>query len=513
MLPRLLSLFLAVTLSHSSAIAGPVGQFAFSGDVGGPALAGSTEYDEVTQTYHMSAAGRNLWFGEDEFQFAWNIMEGDFIVRAHVEFLGEGVDPHRKLGWMVRADLDTDSVYADGTTHGSGLTSLQYRREKGGDTDQVEIPAYPDHAPYPQVLQFERRGDRLIFSAARFGEPLESVELTDLNLPDRVHVGLFLCSHNPEVVEQAAFRNVRITQPAPVDFQPYSDYIGSRLEILDVTTGHRQFLAQSDEPFEAPNWTTDGKKLIVNVSGNGPNRGILRTFDLATQTWADLNTGPQVQNNNDHVLTFDGKQLAISNHDGPDRISTLYTLPATGSDQPKRITDPAWGHSFLHGWSHDDQWLVYTANRNDQWNIFKVNVDTHEEVQLTDNEHLDDGPEFTRDGEWIYFNSTRTGRMQIWRMRTDGSGQEQVTDDAYNNWFPHISPDGSQLIMISYGDDVAPRDHPYYKHVTLRVMPIDGSKPPRVVAYIYGGQGTINVPSWSPDGTRVAFVSNTAWLD
>lgn len=98
--------------------------------------------------------------------------------------------------------------------------------------------------------------------------------------------------------------------------------------------------------------------------------------------------------------------------------------------------------------------------------------------------------------------------MQIWRMAPDGSNQEQVTNDSFNNWFPHVSPDGQSIMMISFPKEIDPADHPYYKRVYLRVMPVGGG-PPKVVAYVYGGQGTINVPSWSPDSRRLAFVSNS----
>ena len=135
------------------------------------------------------------------------------------------------------------------------------------------------------------------------------------------------------------------------------------------------------------------------------------------------------------------------------------------------------------------------------------------EINLTNAPGLDDGPEYSPDGEWIYFNSTRSGQMQIWRMRPDGSRQERVTHDHdFNDWFPHVSPDGKWIVIISYGLDVQPTEHPYYRHCYLRIMPVDGSAPPRVIAYAYGGQGTINVPSWSPDGTHVAFVSNSDTL-
>jgi len=510
---RPLTLLLMTTFTlgaaHSDHATSPVGAFQFHGDIGDPAISGSSHYDANAQTYTLSAAGKNLWEAEDEFQFAWNEMEGDFILRARFDFVGEGVDPHRKAGWMVRSDLDTGSVYADGCVHGDGLTSLQYRREKDGETSQVILENLLN-GTVPDVIQFERRGDILIFSAARYGEPLKSVELSTLDLPDRVHVGLFLCSHREDVVEQAIFRDVRIIKPAAPDFQPYRDYIGSTMEILEVFSGELTSIHSSDEPFEAPNWTTDGQTLIMNISGNGAAKGVLRTFDLATRRLKTLNTGPRVQNNNDHVLTFDGSMLAISNHTGPNRKSTIFTLPVTGSDEPTQITDPAWGDSYLHGWSPDAKWIVYTANRKNQWDIYKVNVDTKQEVQLTDNDVLDDGPEYSPDGKWIYFNSTRTGLMQIWRMRPDGSDQQQVFADKYQNWFPHISPDGKWMTVISYDADIVDAtDHPYYKHVTIRLVPTDGSAPPRIIAYVYGGQGTINVPSWSPDSRRIAFVSNS----
>src|SRR5205807_5409561 len=107
-------------------------------------------------------------------------------------------------------------------------------------------------------------------------------------------------------------------------------------------------------------------------------------------------------------------------------------------------------------------------------------------------------------------NSVRSGSMQMWRMRADGSAPEQLTSDQYNNWFPHLSPDGQWIAFLSFMKDVAPGDHPFYKHVYLRVMSTRaGGGSARVVAYVYGGQGTINVPSWSPDSRRLAFVSNT----
>jgi TolB protein len=187
--------------------------------------------------------------------------------------------------------------------------------------------------------------------------------------------------------------------------------------------------------------------------------------------------------------------------------SAIYTVPV-GGGTPKRLTPLT--PSYAHGWSPDGSTIIYTGGRNSEFDIYAMNADgSGSERNLTNSKGLDDGPEYSPDGQFIYFNSVRSGQMQIWRMKPDGSGQEQVTpDDGWNNWFPHISPDGQWMSVISFPKEVDPADHPYYKHVMLRVMPAAGG-PLRTIAYVYGGQGTINVPSWSPDNRMLAFVSNT----
>jgi Tol biopolymer transport system component len=354
------------------------------------------------------------------------------------------------------------------------------------------------------VIHLERQNGRYIMSVAQYGDTLSTTELTGVSLPDTVYVGLFVCAHNDTVTERATFNNVRLTIPAAPGLVQYRDYLGSNLEILDVASGTATIVHQYQKSFQAPNWTPDGKALIYAREGR------LYRFDLASRSVEAINTGFATRNNNDHVLSFDGRMLAISHHAVEDSgASIVYTVPASGGT-PKRVTSK--GPSYLHGWSPDGRWLVYTGQRNGDFDVYKIPAVGGDEIRLTSAPGLDDGPEFTPDGAYIYFNSARSGRMQIWRMRPDGSGQEQVTSDAFNNWFPHISPDGKWIVYIAFPPDVAADDHPFYKHVTLRLMPVSGSGKPggaRVIAYVYGGQGTINVPSWSPDGKRLAFVSNT----
>lgn len=477
----------------SSGTAQELGPFEGQLDIGG-AQPGSTTYDPEDQSFTIVGSGTNMWADRDEFRFVWKRMSGDFILRTRARLLGEGVDPHRKIGWTIRPTLDPASPHVTAAIHGDGLTSLQFRRTAGAETEQV---VSPDSAP--DVIQLERRGNRFIMSVATMGETFTSEEISDIELGNEVYVGLFVCAHNPEVLERAVFHDVRVTVPAAENFTPYRDYIGARIELLDLATRHRRVVHTGSDAMQAPNWTLDGSALIYNSGGR------LYRFDLATREPHLIDTGEIIRNNNDHVISFDGTMLGISSNSPEGEQSVVYTVPI-GGGVPKRITARA--PSYFHGWSPDGRTLVFTGGRDGAWDIYSIPSAGGEETRLTTDEGLDDGPEYTPDGEWIYFNSTRSGRMQIWRMRPDGTEQQQVTDDGFNNWFPHISPDGRWIAFLSYGPEIAPDDHPWYKHVYLRLMPVEGGEP-EVIAYVYGGQGTMNVPSWSPDSRSLAFVSNT----
>ncbi len=472
-----------------------LGLFEKHDDIGAVRKPGSVTYDSKKQEYVIEGSGTNMWGGQDEFHFVWKRMKGNFILTTKAQFIGKGVEDHRKIGWTVRSSLDSDSPHVNAAVHGDGLTSLQFRRTKAGATEELK-----SQLKGADVIELERKGNTYRMSVARFGEDFVTEQISDLTLGDEVYVGLYVCSHNKDVMEKAVFRDVRITVPVKDDFVPYRDYIGSNLEILDVESGSRRIIYSSPESLQAPNWTTDGKALIYNSGGR------LYRFDLAKEKAVVLNTDFATGNNNDHVLSFDGKMIGISHHGKEDQNkSIIYVLPVYGG-KPKRVTSK--GPSYLHGWSPDGKFLIYTGERNGEFDIYKVSAEGGEETRLTNAKGLDDGSEYTPDGKYIYFNSNRTGSMQIWRMKPDGSDQEQVTSDEYNNWFPHVSPDGKWIIYLSFSREVDSGDHPFYKKVYLRLMPFGGGKP-KIIAYLYGGQGTINVPSWSPDSKKVAFVSNT----
>jgi Tol biopolymer transport system component len=490
----LLSVFLFITTQLALAQKS-IGVFTGNADVGNPIKKGSVVYDDTEQRYVIEGAGTNMWTNHDEFQFVWQRISGDFIATARASFIGKGVEQHRKIGWIVRSSLDADAAQVSVVLHGDGLTSLQFRKSKGANVEE-----FRSEITGPDILQLERKGDTYTLAAAHFGDVFGDPKQVSIDFGNEVYVGLFVCSHNKDVLEKAMFDNVRITRPAPDNFVPYRDYIGSDLEIMDVSSGQRSIIHTASDSFQAPNWTKDGRALIFNRNGR------LYRFDLRAKQPGAIETGFATNNNNDHVLSFDGRMIAISNHSKDDgNASIIYTLPVNGG-VPRRIT--AKGPSYLHGWSPDGKYLVFTGGRDNEFDIYKIPSTGGEEINLTRSPGLDDGPEFTPDGKYIYFNSTRSGTMQIWRMKPDGTNPEQITNDEYNNWFPHISPNGKWIVFLSFLKDVNPNDHPFYKHVYIRLMPFNDAKP-RVIAYVYGGQGTINVPSWSPDSKRIAFVSNS----
>lgn len=495
----LLLLTIQITFAQS-----PVGIFENHLDIGKPKNTGEVIFNSAKQDYNLRGGGYNIWFGRDEFQYAFNRISGDFIATANFQFIGKGTNPHRKVGWMVRASADEDAAHVSAALHGDGLTAMQRRLLRGAHMRDPE-----DEIRFPkksvQIMQLERAGKMYIMRVANPGEPLQEVgRYEHAEIGDEVLIGLFISAHNETVVEEARAWNVRIEKPVAEDYNPYQKgFIGSRLEIMNVWDGNRKIILESHGRFEAPNWMPNSKQLLINEEGS------LYKVTISDGSKEKLNTGMANRNNNDHVISFDGKMLAISSHrDGlPGGGSTIYTLPLAGGE-PKLITEKT--PSYLHGWSPDGKDLVFVGQRGSTfYDIYKVGVSGGAEINLTQNNgfHVD-GCEYSPDGKYIYYNSSQTGTMQIWRMKPDGSAKEQITFDEYNDWFPHISPDGKWIVFISFPTTINPNDHPSYKRVVLRLMPTGGGVP-RVIAYLYGGQGTINVPSWSPDSKSIAFVSNT----
>ncbi len=480
----------------------PIGIFKFNRDIGSPKLAGSATYDNENQTYTIKGAGYNIWGQRDEHHYLYNKLKGDFILTANFEFVGIN-EAHRKIGWMIRASEADNSVMCGGFLHGDGLTAMQWRERKGAD---MQNPFDDIWAPkkFYQIIQIERAGKLMIMRAAHPGEPLQVISSKVLEfMPDEVLAGIVIGSHAVDVMETAKVWNVRIDQPVADSYNPGKDgWVGCRMETMNIFDGVRKVIYEKKGRFEAPNWMPDGKKLLFNMDGS------LFTIPVEGGEIAKINTGTANQLNNDHCLSFDGKMIGISYNDG--KGSNVFVLPIEGGS-PHAVTTEA--PSYLHGWAPNNKEVVYVAVRNGVkiYNIYKNSIKGGNEVVLTDNknrEHVD-GCEYSPDGKFIYYNGNKNGgTMQIWRMKPDGTGKEQLTFGENNLWFPHISPDGKWISYISFGPDIELNSHPSYKRVTLCLMPTTGGAP-RTIAYLYGGQGSFNVNSWSPDSRHIAFVSNS----
>ena len=479
-------LFMSAKLTYAAST--ELGIFLHQSDIGNVARPGSVNFDPAKSEYLIAGGGENMWFTNDAFHFVWKKVSGDFMLTADVKFIGTGGNPHRKACLLVRQSLKPGSVYADVALHGSGLTALQYRDTPNGPTHEIQ-----SNISAPARMRIEKRGDYISMRLAAAGEDLKPAG-GYLRIPfkGKFYVGLGVCAHDKKAIEQAVFSNVELKPVStPANAQPVLE---STLEMVAVASTDRSVVYRMRDHFEAPNWSRDGKIFLFN--GNG------RIYKLPVTggTPELLDTGSQIHCNNDHGISPDGTQLAISDQtkDGKSRI---YILPVSGGT-PRLVTPLA--PSYWHGWSPDGKMLAYCAERNGQFGISTIPVDGGEETRLTTAPGLDDGPDYSPDGKYIYFNSDRTGKMQIWRMEPDGSEQEQITSDDYNNWFAHPSPNGQWMVFLSYAKDVT--GHPPNKDVLIRLMSLSDRKI-QVLAKLFGGQGTINVPSWSPDSQNVAFVS------
>ena len=484
-----------IAIPMVEAQARPLGVFEDHQDVGTVLHPGSATFDAESGTYTITGSGENMWFGSDDFQFVWKKMSGDVAISADIAFEGEGGNPHRKAVLMIRQSLDGKSPAVDIARHGVGLTSLQFRLTPGADDREVQ-----SNVNGPMRMRLEKRGDYFYaFVSGKDGKLKPAGASIKLQLHGDFYVGLGVCAHDKDATATAKFSNVKVEALAASTAKPV---LWSTLETVPIASGDRRVEYVAQAHFEAPNWSRDGAYFLFNQDGR-----IEQLFMESTRPWP-VDTGDEVHCNNDHGISPDGTMVAISDSTATGK-SLVYTLP-NGGGTPTRMT--ATGPSYWHGWSPDNKTLAFVGQRTvdgkEDFDIYTIPVTGGEEMRLTTAPGLDDGPEYSPDGEWIYFNSERTGHMQIWRMHADGSGQEQFLTTERNDWFPHISPDGKWMVYVSYEPGVS--GHPADKDVEIMLVSL-ADKRAKVLATLFGGQGTMNVPSWSPDSTKVAFVSYE-WL-
>lgn len=301
-----------------------------------------------------------------------------------------------------------------------------------------------------------------------------------------------------------------VAQQPPAAERPRPRY-ESRVMIHDLARKSATEVHRGEGVWEAPNWSRDGRFLLVNSDG--------RLYRVAVDRAAPpepLRVDPTLRCNNDHDYSPDGKLLAISASSPASRQSQIYVANADGSDH--RLVVSA-APSYFHGWSPDGRYLSFVANRDGrQFDLYRVPATGGAEERLTSDPAADDGPDYSPDGKWIFFNSDRGGGWNIWRMPADGAGAgdakaERLTADPLEDWFPHPSPDGKTLVFLSFPAGTTGHNDRTLR-IQLRILPLAGDRlpggQPQTVVEISGGQGTINVNSWAPDSTRFAYVTYEA---
>jgi len=473
--------------------AGALGVFEEQADVGKVNPPGTAKFE--SGVYTVSAPGANMWSREDAFHFVWKKLSGDAALTADITFgASQNPDPHRKAVLIFRQTLNADSVYVDAAQHGSGLMGLQYRREPGATTQDIELST----EQLPQRLKLVKHGDAFTMYVSNHGEPLHPVGASiKLHLNEPFYAGIGVCSHNKDVVETAMFKNVEL-KALPRDTSAAKPAHYSTLQTVGIEENFRRALVVATGParMEAPNWSKDGKTLIFNQDGK------IWSIPAEGGNASVVNTGEATKCTGSHGLSPDGKLLAIS-CSMPEKPETrVYIVPAAGGT-PKLLTENPW--SYFHGWSPDGKTVAFTRpDHKGGGNIFAIPVEGGAEKALTAGSGISDDPDYSADGKWIYFNSDRGGSMQIWKMRPDGSGAEQVTSDEYGNWTPHPSPDGQSILMLSYPKGV--KGHPTDTDIAFRVLDVASGKI-RTVVEVMGGAGSDNTPNWAPDGKHFAFVS------
>ncbi len=470
--------------------------FEANGDVGITPAKGKVDVDPIKAEYRVTGGGANIWGAVDAFQFAYKKMSGDIVMTADIHFVGTGAVAHRKAALMIRQSLDAGSAYADVAIHGDGLTSLQFRPTADAPTAEIR-----SELKGPVRIRIERRGNTFTMAAGNPGEELKPAGPATVVLQDPVYVGLAVSSHDANILETAIFTNVQVEPIAP------RPRFSSKVTIFDLKTKAMKTVYQLNEIVEAPNWSRDGKFLLVNSRGR-----ILRIpVDGPAGEPEPLKVDAALRCNNDHDLSKDGRLLAISCSTATSRGSQVYVAMADGSGA--RLIAPT-VPSYFHGWSPDGKYLAFVGQRNGVYNLFRVPVNGGEEERLTSKPPYDDGPDYSPDGKWIYFNSNRSGNWDVWRVPATGGGPddakaEQVTKDDLEDWFPHPSPNGKHILVFSFPKGTKGHND-RMEGVQLRLMAMSGDKvksvKPQTLATFFGGQGTINVNSWSPDSKRFAFV-------
>ena len=478
-------------------------------DIGAVTVAGSAGAADGVFTLKGTL---DIWGTNDGFHFAWQPVQGDVVLVARVTGMDNpGKVDHAKASLCLRESLDGGSRCVTQCITPVDGTQFTYR----ATTNEKAVRIYPDAVtPKPSVpkgafpcwLKLVRRGNEFSGYESLDGETWLLTGTIKLDLKADAFIGIASSSHTKDTLTTSVFDHVKLSKPGVGAGMQRAKNRLSQLTTIGIDGSDKRVIYETHDGIEAPNWSPDGKWLVINSHG----ALLLIPADGSAKPEV-ISIGDVKGANNDHVLSPDGKTIYFS------ASGHIYAVPFAGG-QPRRISNDQPPERqfkyYLHGVSPDEKTLAYAGveiENGDPWgriDLFTIPAAGGPDARLTNTPAPDDGPEYSSDGQWIYFNSELNakipGHAQCYRMKPDGTGIEQLTHDDRVNWFPHISPDGKWVVYISFPPGTV--KHPADKDVILRRMKPDGSGQTDIIAF-NGGQGTINVNSWSPDSKRFAFVA------
>jgi TolB protein len=480
--------------------AGPVlaqelGAFDGQSDVGMVTPPGTAVHDAASGDYVITSAGANIWARVDGFHYLWKKMSGDAVLTADITFppitYNHPPVPHRKAVLMFRQSLDPGAAQVSAHLHGVGMTALQYRRERGANTESTEL-----NIDAPRTLRLEKRGDVYTLFLSMKGEPLHPVGASvKLHLAEPFYVGLGVSSHDPATTDKIVFHNVKL-EMLPPSAPPAKLVQNSTLQIIQTEDGARRaiVIATGPDRVSSPDWMRAGKALYAYREGQITRIPLLDPLNGGKLEVVD--TAGLVDCAGDYGVSPDGQAMALSCAEDKGGVRNLYVLPLGG--KPRRLTQGQ--PSYFHGWSADGTTLLFTRGKVAAADFFTVPAAGGAETRLT-SDTRNDGPEFTPDGKYIYFDSSRSGSSQIWRMNADGTGAQQITDDGMVDQSPHVSPDGKTVAFLQ----MAPDGGTGLQDASIQLLSVsDGLV--RTLTRFQGNRGSFTMPVWG-DNNHLAFVS------
>jgi TolB protein len=485
-------------LARPAAPPGELGLFDHQSDVGSVTPAGTARYDPVARNYIITSAGANTWYHVDDFHFVWKRASGDLALSADIGFpphaYAHDPNPHRKALLMFRQTLDAGGIYVDVAAHGSGLVAMQYRRERGANSQDIEL-----NIDAPRTLRLEKRGDTFTLWLSMHGEPMHQAGASiRLHLKEPFYVGLGAVSHDVNTTDEFEFSQVTLQSLAPLpNAQKFTLY--STLQTVQTEDQFRRamMIRSVAADIESANWAPDGNSIYAYEDGHVEKIPYLEPGAGGAPELVD--TGKLVDCGGNYGVSPDGNSLAMTCAESEGGTHQVYALPAGGGGTPRKLTQGATA-SYFHGWSPDSQTVAFTRGSAGKADLFTVPATGGVETRLT-SDTVSDGPDYSPDGKFIYFDSSRSGSTQIWRMKPDGSAAEQLTDDEHINSSPHVSRDGKTIAFLSQPVGSGPG----IGDAAIRVMAAsDGLI--RTVVDFQGYRNSFSTYGWG-DANHLVFVS------